>query len=66
MVVLFKVSSVYEEVWQFLQQNNLLEKAWIVENATLLSQIIYQNLDRFPNLKLSYFSILIIRLAVSS
>ena len=60
-VVLFKVSSVYEEIWQFLQQNNLLQKAWIVENATLPSQIIYQNLDRFPNLKLSYFSILIIK-----
>ncbi len=58
-VVLLKVSSVYPQVWEFLKQNNLLKQAWIVENATLSNQILYHNLA--PDLKLSYFSVLIIK-----
>lgn len=59
-VVLLKVSSVYEQVWQVLQKRNLLHQAWIVEKATFPDQVIYCNLGDRPSLNLDYFSILII------
>lgn len=59
-IVLMKVASVYVKVWQVLAKKGLLENARIVERATLPEQQIYDNLQHFPNLKLSYFSILII------
>lgn len=59
-VVLLKVSSVYKEVWHILQERNLLESSWIVEKATFPDQKIYRNLSDYPELNLSYFSILLI------
>jgi precorrin-2/cobalt-factor-2 C20-methyltransferase len=59
-VVLLKVSSVYQQVWQVLQQRNLLERAWVVEKASFPQQLIYQDLGHHPQLSLSYFSLLII------
>ena len=59
--VLMKVSSVYQQVWQFLSQRQLLEASWVVERATLPNQTIYQDLRYRPNLKLSYFSLLIVQ-----
>lgn len=59
-VVLLKVSSVYEQVWQVLQQRKLLNQAWVVEKASFSEQVIYDNLSDFQTLNLSYFSILII------
>ena len=60
-IVLLKVNSVYEQVWQVLQQRNLLARSWIVEKATFPEQKIYRNLDQYPHLKLSYFSLLLIQ-----
>lgn len=60
-VVLLKVSSVYQQVWQILQQKKLLESSWIVEKATFPNQKIYRNLIDHPNLNLSYFSIMLIQ-----
>lgn len=60
-VVLMKVSSVYEQVWQILQQHGLLENSWVVERATLNSQVIYADLRDRPTLKLPYFSLLIVQ-----
>lgn len=60
-VVLLKVNSVYEQVWQILQQRNLLDFSWIIEKATFSDQKIYGNLSEYPQLKLSYFSILLIK-----
>ncbi|MGK7933905.1 MAG: precorrin-2 C(20)-methyltransferase [Microcystaceae cyanobacterium] len=59
-IVLMKVASVYEKVWQILEKRGLLEKSRIVEKATLPEQKVYRNLQNFPTLKLSYFSLLII------
>lgn len=59
-VVLMKVSSVYEQVWQVLQQYDLLDRAWIVERATFPDQKIYRNLRDRPSLELSYFSLLLV------
>ena len=59
-VVLLKVSSVYQQVWQVLQQRGLLESSWIVEKATFRDQKVYDNLSNYPQLKLSYFSVLLI------
>lgn len=59
-VVLLKVSSVYEKVWQILQQRNLLEQSFVVEKATFSDRKIYANLTNHPHLKLPYFSLLII------
>ncbi len=60
-VVLMKVSSVYEQVWQVLQQRSLLSSSWVVERATLPEMVIYANLSDRPHLKLPYFSLLIIQ-----
>lgn len=60
-VVLMKVSSVYEQVWTLLQQRGLLERAYVVERATLPDMVVYQGLSDRPNLKLPYFSLLIVQ-----
>ena len=59
-VVLLKISSVYEQVWQILQRRNLLLTSYIVEKATFPEQKIYRNLHNYPQLDLSYFSIMLI------
>jgi precorrin-2/cobalt-factor-2 C20-methyltransferase len=59
--VLMKVASVYEEVWQVLHRRNLLNRAWVVERATLAEQVVYGNLGDCPRLNLSYFSLLVIQ-----
>lgn len=60
-LVLMKVSSVYSQVWQILQQFNLLEQASIVEWATLPQQKIYHGLSDRPQLNLSYFSLMVVQ-----
>ncbi len=60
-VVLMKVSSVYQQVWQVLQQRSLLHKAWVVERATLPNMVIYADLSDRPSLDLSYFSLLVVQ-----
>lgn len=60
-VVLMKVSSVYTQVWTILQQHKLLDHSYLVERATLPDQRIYANLSQYPNLQLSYFSLLIVQ-----
>ncbi|MGB3404327.1 MAG: precorrin-2 C(20)-methyltransferase [Microcoleaceae cyanobacterium] len=60
-LVLMKVSSVYSQVWEILQQLNLLEQASVVEWATLPQQKIYHGLSDYPQLKLSYFSLMVVQ-----
>jgi len=60
-VVLMKVSSVYEQVWQVLQRHQLLHQSYVVERATHPQQVIYRDLSDRPNLKLPYFSLLIVQ-----
>lgn len=60
-VVLMKVSSVYQQVWKLLQQRNLLAYTSIVERATFPDQVIYQDLRDRSHLSLSYFSLMIIK-----
>jgi precorrin-2/cobalt-factor-2 C20-methyltransferase len=62
-VVLMKVSSVYEQVWQVLNRHNLLRQSYIVERATLPEQVIYTDLSDRPFLDLPYFSILIVQVS---
>lgn len=59
-IVLLKVSSVYQQVWQILRQRNLLDSSWVVEKATCPEQKIYRNLANYPQLNLDYFSIMAI------
>jgi len=60
-LVLMKVSSVYEQVWAVLQQHQLLASSAVVEWATLPQQAIYRDLSDRPHLQLSYFSLLIVQ-----
>lgn len=60
-VVLLKVSSVYDQVLSILAQRNLLASSFIVERATSPQQVIYPNLCDRPCLELPYFSLLVIR-----
>ena len=64
-VVLMKVSSVYEQVWQVLHRRQLLEHAAVIERATLPDQVIYEDLRDRPALKLPYFSLLIVKVTKS-
>jgi len=60
-VVLMKVSSVYSQVWQILQQHQLLERSYVVEHATRSSQKTYTGLQNHPDLQLPYFSLMIVQ-----
>jgi precorrin-2/cobalt-factor-2 C20-methyltransferase len=62
-VVLMKVSSVYEQVWKVLHQRQLLAHACVIERATLPEQVIYEDLRDRPTLKLPYFSLLIVKVS---
>lgn len=65
-VVLMKVSSVYQQVWKVLQRQNLLDSSWVIEWATLPQQVIHSDLRDRPNLKLPYFSLMIVQLRRSN
>lgn len=60
-VVLMKFSSVYPQVWLILEKLNLLKSSAIVERATCSNQVIYRDLTPYHELKLSYFSVLVIK-----
>ncbi|MGB7087339.1 MAG: precorrin-2 C(20)-methyltransferase [Phormidesmis sp.] len=60
-VVLMKVSSVYSQVWTLLAERQLLDHSYAVENATRPEQKIYTGLRHHRNLKLPYFSLLIVQ-----
>lgn len=59
-VVLMKVSSVYGQVWELLRDRQLLDQAVVIERATQTQQIIHRNLVTKPDLKLPYFSLMVI------
>ncbi len=60
-VVLMKVGSVYDQVWQILKRHHLLERSYVVVNATRPDQQIFTGLQNHPNLQLPYFSLLIVQ-----
>jgi precorrin-2/cobalt-factor-2 C20-methyltransferase len=59
-VVLMKVASVYQQVWQILARRNLFPYSYLIEKASTDQEKIYLELQNHPQLSLSYFSILII------
>ncbi|NJO42695.1 MAG: precorrin-2 C(20)-methyltransferase [Cyanobacteria bacterium CRU_2_1] len=59
-LVLMKVSSVYEQVWSVLHRHQLLHRSYVIERATLPDQIIHADLSDRHTLKLPYFSLLIV------
>ncbi len=64
-VVLMKVSSVYEQVWKVLERRAILSHSWVVERATLPDMVIHADLSDRPLLKLPYFSLLIVQVTRS-
>ncbi|MEO1094924.1 MAG: precorrin-2 C(20)-methyltransferase [Cyanobacteria bacterium J06638_28] len=60
-VVLLKVASVYQGVWQILHKHQLLQHSSVIVQATQPEQQIYQGLEAYADLVLPYFSLLIIR-----
>ncbi|MEB3338546.1 MAG: precorrin-2 C(20)-methyltransferase [Leptolyngbyaceae bacterium] len=65
-VVLMKVSSVYQQVWAILEHHHLLDRSYVVERATLPEQKIYANLSDYPSLTLPYFSLLVVQVTDES
>lgn len=59
-IVLMKMSSVYAQIWSLLQKKELLAQSHVVEWATHPQQKVYKDLSDRPQLKLSYFSIMVI------
>ena len=62
-VILMKVSSVYAQVWDILQRHQLLERSVVIENATRADERVWIDLHNYPELKLPYFSLLIVQRA---
>ncbi len=60
-VVLMKVSSVYGQVWQILKNHGLLDRSYVVERISWPDQMVYRGLAAYPQLQLSYFSLLIVQ-----
>ena len=60
-IVLMKVSRVYSQVWPILKKHQLLNQSYVVEKATSLDQKLYAGLQDYPDLSLSYFSLLIVQ-----
>jgi len=60
-LVLMKVSSVYEQVWSVLERRNLLQHSYVVERASQPTQVIHADLRDRPSLKLPYFSLLLVK-----
>ncbi len=65
-VVLLKVSSVYQQVWQILKKRGLLQSSWVVAKASCEDRKIYRDLQLYPDLKLPYFSLLLIHVCPNS
>ena len=59
-IVLLKVSSVYQQVWQILKLHNLLAQSSVVVKASSQESKQYQDLTDYPDLELPYFSLLIV------
>jgi precorrin-2/cobalt-factor-2 C20-methyltransferase len=64
-LVLMKFRLAYPQIWQFLAHHNLLDRTWIVERASSPQQVIYDRLSDRPDLKLSYFSLMIVQVRPS-
>lgn len=62
-LVLMKVSSVYQQVWSVLQKHHLLHRSYVIVRATLPNQQVYRGLTNHPDLELPYFSLLIVQVA---
>jgi len=60
-VVLMKLGSVYKQIWQILARHQLLQRSYIVQNATTTEQIVYAGLGDLPDLTLPYFSLLVVQ-----
>ncbi|MDG2616208.1 precorrin-2 C(20)-methyltransferase [Thermoleptolyngbya sichuanensis XZ-Cy5] len=60
-LVLMKVSSVYEQVWPVLERRGLLQHSYVVERASQPTQVIHADLRDRPSLKLPYFSLLLVK-----
>ena len=60
-VVLMKVASVFGQVWQTLQDLDLLEQASLVEQVGSSAEKQYPSLVNLADHKPPYFSILIVR-----
>ncbi len=59
-LVLMKVSSVYDRVWHVLANHQLLERSYLVEWVTLPQQAVYCAAQTQPDQALPYFSLLIV------
>lgn len=59
-LVLMKVAKVYPQVWQWLQQRHLLSQSRVIVHASRPDQCIYRDLTAHRDLKLPYFSLLLI------
>ncbi|QUS61762.1 precorrin-2 C(20)-methyltransferase [Synechocystis sp. PCC 7339] len=60
-VVLMKVRLVYGQVWEILAKRELLDRAWVLEKVSTTEEKIYHPLRNYPQLPLSYFSLILIK-----
>ncbi len=60
-IVLLKMAGHYPEIWQGLKTHDLLRSSYVVEWVGWPQQKIYRDLEPYPHLQLSYFSLMVIR-----
>ncbi|MCS6783040.1 MAG: precorrin-2 C(20)-methyltransferase [Gloeomargarita sp. SKYBB_i_bin120] len=60
-VVLLKMARYYRDIWRWLQTQDLLTRSYVVEWVGWPHQKIYSDLRAYPDLDLSYFSLMVIR-----
>lgn len=56
-----KVRLVYGQVWKILAKRGLLDQAWLLEKISTAEEKIYHPLSHYPQLSLSYFSLMLIK-----
>jgi len=60
-IVVLKMARHYPELWRGLHKHNLLTASYVVEWVGWPQQRIYRDLTAYPDLQLSYFSLMVVR-----
>lgn len=62
-VVLMKVSSVYPQIWEILQRHGLLQHSYGITHIGQSQQQIYSDLSQQAELRLPYFSLIVVQVS---
>ncbi len=64
-LVIMKIGHNYEKIYEALKENNLINKAYLISDATTCNQKIYK-INEIDNKKIPYFSIILINKSIKT